>query len=64
MRRLDYRVEVAGNEPAVHYLPDYQGISGIRIATTRTVYLMGEHNQPRLDAPAVITIAFSNILFA
>jgi hypothetical protein len=64
IRRLDYRVEVAGNVPAVHYLSDYREISGIRIATTRTVYLMGAHIQPWPDVPAVVTIAFKDIQFA
>jgi hypothetical protein len=36
----------------------------IRIATTRTVYLMGAHNQPGPDVPSVVTIAFKDIRFA
>ncbi len=64
IRRLDYRVEVAGNVQAVHYLSGYREISGIRIATTRTVYLMGADNQPRLDIPPVVTIRFGDIKFA
>ncbi|MBD0256953.1 MAG: hypothetical protein ICV83_14640 [Cytophagales bacterium] len=64
IRRLDYRVEVAGNVQAAHYLSDYREVAGIHIATTRTVYLMGAHNQPRSDVPPVVTIAFKDIQFA
>jgi hypothetical protein len=61
MRRLDYHVEVAGNVAAAHYLSDYRTVSGITMATKRVVYLPGPGNQPRPDAPAVVSIDFENI---
>jgi hypothetical protein len=61
IRRLDYKVEVAGNVLCAHYLSEYKLISGIKIATKRTVYLVGDNNQPRLDYPIVVSIDFSNI---
>jgi hypothetical protein len=60
-----HRVAIeTGSDEVVHYLSDYREVSGINIATTRTVYLMGAHNQPRLDAPPVVTIQFKDIQFA
>lgn len=61
IRRLDYSVEVSGNSPAAHYLYDYKDISGIKMATKRIVYLLGENNQPRLDAPVVVSIELKDI---
>ncbi len=61
IRRLDYRVEVAGNVAAAHYLSDYRTVSGITLATKRVVYLLGQDNKPRLDAPVVVSIDFQNI---
>ncbi len=61
IRRLDYRTEVMGNSPAAHYLYDYQDVSGIKLATKRIVYLLGEDNRPRLDGPVVVSIELKNI---
>lgn len=61
IKRLDYSVEIAGNGPCAHYLSDYQDISGIKMATKRVVYLLGENNKPQLDAPVVVSIDISNI---
>lgn len=61
IRRLDYRVEIAGNVAAAHYLSDYRLVSGIAFATKRVVYLLGDDNKPRLDAPVVVSIDFENI---
>ena len=63
IRRLDYRVEVAGNNPCAHYLSDYKNISGITMATKRVVYSIGENNKPLLDAPVIVSIDFSDIKF-
>lgn len=61
IRRLDYKVEVAGNVPVAHYLSGYQDVSGIKIATKRVVYLVDENNKPQLDAPVVVSIDFNDI---
>ena len=61
IKRLDYKVEVAGNVLCAHYLSDYQNIAGIKMATKRVVYLLGKNNKPKLDVPVVVSIDFSNI---
>jgi hypothetical protein len=63
IRRLDYKVEVAGNVPCAHYLSDYKEVVGIAMATKRVVYLIGQNNQPQFDAPVVVSIDFQNIQF-
>jgi hypothetical protein len=60
IRRLDYKVEVAGNVSSAHYLSDYKDISGIKMATKRMVYLIGEHNKPKLDS-VIVSIHFTDI---
>ena len=47
IKRLDYKVEVAGNVLCAHYLSDYQNIAGIKMATKRVVYLLGKNNKPK-----------------
>jgi hypothetical protein len=54
LRRLDYEVEVAGNFPAVHYVSDYQNISGLLMSTKRRVFPRQPDNLP---ARTVVTIA-------
>jgi hypothetical protein len=61
IKRLDYKVEIAGNTSCAHYLSDYQNIDGIKMATKRVVYLLGENNKPELGAPVVVSIDFKNI---
>lgn len=63
IRRLDYRVEVAGNNLCAHYLSNYKNISGITIATKRVVYSIGENNKPLLDDPVIVSIDFSDTKF-
>ncbi|HEX8531275.1 MAG TPA: hypothetical protein VF646_14690 [Cytophagales bacterium] len=63
IRRLDYAVEISGNSPAAHYLYDYRDVDGIRLATRRVVYLLGEDNRPRLEGPVVVSIDLTNIQF-
>ena len=63
IRRLDYRVEIAGNVPCAHYLSDYKEISGIKIATKRIVYPVQQNNKPEQGAPPVVTIEFTGIAF-
>lgn len=61
IRRLDYKVEVAGNVACAHYLSEYKEVNGIKMATKRVVYLLGEDNKPKLDEPVVVSIDFENI---
>lgn len=64
IRRLDYKVEIAGNNAAVHYLSNYKDIAGIKMATKRMVYPMGENNKPQPDAPVIVSIDWSDIKFS
>ena len=65
IRRLDYKVEIAGNvSAAAHYLSGYQDIQGLKIATKRTVYSFGNDNKPQLDAPIVVSIEWTNIKYS
>ncbi len=63
IKRLDYAVEIAGSVWCAHYLSDYKVISGIKMATKRIVYLIGENNKARLDSPIIVSIDFSDIEF-
>jgi hypothetical protein len=63
IRRLDYKVEIAGNRPCAHYLSEYKEISGIKMATKRVVYSIGEDNRPRLDEPVIVYIEWTDIKF-
>lgn len=62
IKRLDYKVEIAGNVPCAHYLSNYKSVSGIQIATKRVVYPVDENNKAKFDAP-VVSIDFSDIKF-
>jgi len=61
--RLDYAVEIAGGVWCAHYLSDYKMVSGITLATKRVVYLIGENNQARFEAPIVVSINFLDVNF-
>lgn len=64
IRRLDYKVEIAGNVSCAHYLSDYQDMQGLKLATKRTVYLLGNDNKPESDAPVVVCIKWTNIKYS
>ncbi|MHA4847244.1 hypothetical protein ACX0G7_23980 [Flavitalea antarctica] len=63
IKRLDYRVEVAGNTACAHYLSDYTNVAGIMVATKRRVYPVDENNHSQLDAPVIVSIDFSDVVF-
>ena len=52
VRRHDYRMEIAGNVPAAQYISDHVDAAGIKIPTTRRVYLRDDDGlTPMLDTP-------------
>ncbi|KIC94442.1 hypothetical protein [Flavihumibacter solisilvae] len=61
IRRLDYQVEIAGNTPAAHYLYDYKEVDGIKMATRRIVYPIGENNMAIKDGLVIVSIDLSEI---
>jgi hypothetical protein len=63
IKRLDYRVDVAGSIPCAHYLSDYKEYQGIKLATKRVVYLVGEDNRPKPDSPIIVSIDLRDIKF-
>ncbi|MDO9374268.1 MAG: hypothetical protein Q7T76_07615 [Ferruginibacter sp.] len=63
IRRQDYKVEISGNVPAAHYLSAYKEISGIKIATKREVFSIGENNMPQPGGPLIVSIELSEIKF-
>jgi hypothetical protein len=63
LRRHDYKVEIAGNTPAAHYVSDYKNVSGIMMPTKRRVFARQPDNTPARDT-LVISIDLSDIRFA
>ena len=63
IRRLVYKVVIEGNVSCSHYLSDYQDMQGLKMATKRTVYLLGNDNKPELAAPVVVSIQWTNIKY-
>ena len=61
IRRLDYQVEIAGDAPAAHYLYDYKAFDGIKMATRRMVYPIGENNNAITNGPVIVSIDLSEI---
>jgi hypothetical protein len=62
LRRHDYRVEIAGNFPAAHYVCDPVSVDGIKIPTRRRVYLRGEDLAPMRDE-LMVSIDLSGFRF-
>jgi hypothetical protein len=62
LRRHDYDVEIAGNNPAAHYVSDFKDVSGIMMPTKRRVFLRRPDNAPSLDL-VLISIDLSDIRF-
>lgn len=63
LRRHDYRVEVAGSFPAVHYVEEFIDADGIKVPTRRRAYRADAAGQPLLDA-VMVSIDLSDIAFA
>jgi hypothetical protein len=53
LRRLDYRVDVLGGGPAVHYPSRYREFDGIMVPTRRRAYVRNPDGSPVLDSVSV-----------
>lgn len=62
LRRNDYRVDVAGGFPGVHYVRDIVEVDGIRLPTTRRAYTREAPDGPVLDQ-LMVAIDLCNIRF-
>jgi hypothetical protein len=62
IRRHDYRVQIAGNFPAAHYVSDPVSVDGIKIPTRRRVYLRGEDLMPMRDE-LMVSIDLADLRF-
>ncbi|MFA6085546.1 hypothetical protein [Mucilaginibacter sp.] len=63
IKRLDYRVDVAGSVPCAHYLSNYKEFQGIKVATKRMVYLVGDGNRPIPNRNLIVGIDLRDIKF-
>lgn len=63
IRRFDYRVDVAGSVPCAHYLSEYKEYQGVKLATKREVYLVGEDNRPVPESKIIVSIDLRDIRF-
>jgi hypothetical protein len=63
IKRLDYQVDVAGSVLCAHYLSDYKEFQGIKVATKRMVYLVGDGNIPVLDGDLIVGIDVKDVKF-
>jgi hypothetical protein len=61
-RRHDYDVEIAGNNPAAHYISDYTRVAGIMVATKHRVFPRAADGQALPD-PLIVSIDLSDIAF-
>jgi len=61
-RRHDYDVEIAGNNPAAHYLSDYIDVAGIMVPTTHRIYPRAADGQA-LREPLLVSIDMSEVAF-
>jgi hypothetical protein len=62
LRRHDYRVDVAGSFPAVHYVEDFVDADGIKVPTRRRAYRADAAGQALLDT-VMVSIDLSDIVF-
>jgi hypothetical protein len=53
LRRLDYRVDILGGGPAVHYPSEYREFDGIMVPTRRRVYVRDPGGWPIRDSVSV-----------
>jgi hypothetical protein len=61
-RRHDYDVEIAGNNPAAHYLSDYIEVAGIMVPTSHRILPRAAGGQALSD-PLLVSIDVSDIAF-
>ena len=62
LRRHDYRVDVAGSFPAVHYVSDFLDADGIKVPTKRRAYRADAAGRAILDA-LMVSIDLRDIAF-
>jgi hypothetical protein len=62
IRRHDYRVEVAGGFPAIHYVDDIVEADGIKLPTKRRAYRCDEEGRP-IPGELMVSIDLSEIHF-
>lgn len=53
LRRHDYKVEVAGNNPAAHLISEYRDVHGLKIPTKRRVFMLNEDGSLQSDRTVV-----------
>jgi hypothetical protein len=62
VKRHDYNVEISGDNPAAHYVHDYQQASGILVPTKRRVLRRRQDGTSAPD-PFLVTIDLSAVAF-
>jgi hypothetical protein len=62
IRRHDYRVEIAGNFPAAHYVSAPVTVDGFKLPTRRRIYLRGDDLMPLRDE-LMVSIDLSDFRF-
>jgi hypothetical protein len=62
IRRHDYRVEIAGNFAAAHYVFNPVSVDGLRLPTRRRIYLRDDDLMPRRDG-LMVSIDLSDFRF-
>jgi hypothetical protein len=63
LRRLDYRVDILGGGPAVHYPSAYREFDGIMVPTRRRVYVRNADGSPVRDVVS-IAIDVTDVTFS
>ena len=53
LRRHDYEVEVAGNNPAAHLISEYSDVQGLKLPTKRRVFMLNENGSLQSDRTVV-----------
>jgi hypothetical protein len=63
VRRHLYTVDVLGGAPGTNYAAGYQSVSGLMVATRRTILAYNEARQ-KIDQPILVSIDIDDIRFA
>jgi hypothetical protein len=63
LRRFDYRVDLLGGEPEVHYPSEYREFDGIMVPTRRRVYVRNPDGSPVRD-PVSVAIDVTDATFS
>jgi hypothetical protein len=62
-RRHDYDVEIAGNNPAAHYISDYMQVAGIMLPTKHRILPRAADGQS-VSEPLLVSIDVSEVAFS